>query len=372
MAPPFPVATLKEEALNLRAYFNSTGKAEWLWVRVQEYLQISSYGGAFLHSNMKALNLDLELLEVPQQQIHYKSKGFQPTEAEPWMDHTLESRALLSMVVTCLKSKPLKAPQKSAALNMFLTLAKVTVAKVHELGSVPSPPFVTMVAPNGSYQMGYLIFSRQGLCEGWQALFGKMPGGHLLWAKLAQGEWRGHKLSSPWEQAKVEDIAAFLLHLAANPKVKMGGQVLWDCIGKGALPNFIFFIAECLETYANFLTKQKLEELPALKTKKGFSRKNSDHVNKFMLLDRVKQERLHRYRVAKTHCNLISQHCRLMKQEAYLTTVLYEQRTSSAFQGMPSRSQWPGTLPTMEEWRPSCGWSTVWRRSWPATCCVSL
>ena len=84
-------------------------------------------------------HLDLELLEVPQQQIHYKSKGFQPTEAEPWMDHTLESRALLSMVVTCLKSKPLKAPQKSAALNMFLTLAKVTVAKVHDWVQYPAP-----------------------------------------------------------------------------------------------------------------------------------------------------------------------------------------------------------------------------------------
>ena len=161
--------------------------------------------------------------------------------------------------------------------------------------------------------------------------------------------------------------------LGCQPKGQDGGAGSLGLHWQGCLAQLhLLHSRKCLETYANFLTKQKLEELPALKTKKGFSRKNSDHVNKFMLLDRVKQERLHRYRVAKTHCNLISQHCRLMKQEAYLTTVLYEQRTSSAFQGMPSRSQWPGTLPTMEEWRPSCGWSTVWRRSWPATCCVSL
>lgn len=43
--PGFKVATLKEEGLELRAYFNSNDNAEWLWGRIQAGLDIGSYGG---------------------------------------------------------------------------------------------------------------------------------------------------------------------------------------------------------------------------------------------------------------------------------------------------------------------------------------
>ena len=90
------------------------------------------------------------------------------------------------------------------------------------------------------------------------------------------------------------------------------------------------FLAGCMDAFASSLTHLPLDELPVLKTKSGFARKSSDQTNKLLVLDRVKKERLHRWRIAKTHCNLISEHCKLMKAEAYLSTVLHDRISAEA------------------------------------------
>lgn len=331
---PFPVATVKEGLLNLRAYLNTQGRAEWLWARVQAFLGIGGYGGTFLASNKAALMEDMELCEIPQEQLHYKPKGYQGSLEEPWKDHTLESRCLLSLSLTCLKCKPLKLEQKEKALQLFLSLTSFAFHNAAKAGQLPPWPHVCMYAPNGSPAMGYLIFTKHGLCESWNELVEKVPAAQALWGKLSQVDWRGHRLSSPLTHAKIQDIAAFLLHLATNPKLKMNRQIVWEVAGRSVLPNLIFFIGECLEVYAKALSQEPLQELPPLKTKQGFARKSSDHINKFMVLDRVRKERLHRWRVAKTHSNLISEHFQMMKKEAYLASVLHDAATNKAFHGL--------------------------------------
>ena len=331
---PFPVATVKDAGLNLRAYLNTQGKPEWLWARVQEFLGIKSYGGSFLQSNKEPLQGDMEQLEVPKDQMHYKPKGYEGTESEPWKDHTLESRALLSLLVTCLKSKPLKPEQKDKAFRMFLLLATTSYAKAHSLGELPAFPHVAVTAPTGRLQMGYLTFNMQGLCESWGSLMHTMPAAESLWGKLTTKPWRGYQLSSSWAHPRMDDLLAFLLHLAASPKMRLGGQVLWETMGKGVLPSMMVFLAGCMDAFASSLTHLPLDELPVLKTKSGFARKSSDQTNKLLVLDRVKKERLHRWRIAKTHCNLISEHCKLMKAEAYLSTVLHDRISAEAFSGV--------------------------------------
>lgn len=66
---PFPVATIKDNNINLRAYFNQQGNAEWLWPRIQDALGIGGYGGSFLQTNKAAVAADMALLEVPGEQI---------------------------------------------------------------------------------------------------------------------------------------------------------------------------------------------------------------------------------------------------------------------------------------------------------------
>ena len=331
---PFPVATIKDGNLNLRAYFNQQGVAEWLWPRIQANLGIGGYGGAFLQANKTSLLADMGMLEVPEGQLHYKPKGYQGTEAEPWKDHTLEGRALLALLVTAVKSKPLKAEQKEKAVKLFVALANIATTKAHELQKVPVFPPSTVCAPDGSFKVAYIQVNQHGQCEGWGAALNFIPAAQKLWDKLAGTAWKGHLLTSHWRSPKLEDVVVFLLRLASNPKYKAGGQVLWESLGKGVLPNLMVFVSGCLEVHAEALTQMPLEELPVLKSKRGFTRKASDQVNKILVLDRVKNERLHRWRVARTHKNLISAHCKMMKQEAYLTTVLHEDMSSKAFKGV--------------------------------------
>ena len=94
-------------------------------------------GGTFLKANMDALVNECLELQVPPEQIHYKQKGYQPSEAEPWKQHTVETRALFVLLITCLKSKPLKSHTKQRAVQMFLACARVAFSFASRQGLVP-------------------------------------------------------------------------------------------------------------------------------------------------------------------------------------------------------------------------------------------
>ena len=337
---PFPVATISNVGDGLRAYFNTNGRAEWLWSRVQSCLTIGSYGGKFLADHMDGILSEMDMCQVPQEQLHYKKKGYKPPGKEPWTEHTLESRALLALLGMTVKCRQLKAENKEKALGLLLTLASIVVPKAHEQGGVPNFPHATAVAPDGSLKVAMLAITPQCLCQDWGTLMEVVPGAQAMWAKLSSpgAAFRKHPLSSPWSYAKLDDIITFLLYLNSNPSLRMGGQNLWTAIGLGVWPNLVFFLGECLELYANQLTTKPLQELPLLKTKKGFARKSSDHINRMMLLNRIKKERLHRWRVARTHANLVTEHCRLMKMEAYLMSVLHDREAAPVFAGVKQLS----------------------------------
>ena len=330
--PPFPVATVLQLGLNLRAYFNATGHAEWLWSRVQDFLQIESYGGKFLKVHLKALAEDMTLLEIPEGEVKYKQKGYQGTPQEPWVEHTMLSRALLTVPITCLKSKPLKPVQKERAVRLFLALGEVSLQHALSDGPMPSLPDVGHTNDEGVFTVVTLSFSKELICQEWALVLEGHKGCQQLWSKLATTEWRGRSISSPWQYATFKDICVFLLYLATNPTLRMAGRNLWLNLGLAVLPGLIFFLGACLEGYAKHLAQQKVVELPVLRTKKGFSRKHSDSMNKFLVLERVKAERLHRWRVGKTHCNLISSHCKMLKKEGYLMCVLHDAACKEAFQ----------------------------------------
>ena len=106
------------------------------------------------------------------------------------------------------------------------------------------------------------------------------------------------------------------------------------------MTSFLHFFSTCLEEYAKELATQPLSELPVMRTKQGHARKSfsSDGLNKALLLQRLKKERLHRWRIAKTHSNLVPQHCVLMKREPYLMSVLYDERVANEFAGVKQLS----------------------------------
>ena len=339
----FPVATLKDSHVNLRAYFNSQGYAEWLWSRVQDYLGIQTYGGKYLSANMTALQADLATLGNPPSQIHYKEKGYVPSVAEPWKEHTLEPRALLSCLLTSLKAKQGKAEIKNQALKLLLLLSEIASKNVIGTTSLPPWPSATVTAKDGSSKMIQVQFSKYTTCvAGWAEAMQECPAAQALWDKLStlSSSWKNQQLSTHWTQAALKGILCFLLHLATHPKLKMGGQVLWEAMGCTTLTSFLHFFSTCLEEYAKELATQPLSELPVMRTKQGHARKSfsSDGLNKALLLQRHKKERLHRWRIAKTHSNLVPQHCVLMKREPYLMSVLYDERVANEFAGVKQLS----------------------------------
>ena len=338
----FPVATITQDHVNLRAYFNRLGQAEWLWPRVQDYLGTTTYGGRYLKSNMPQIKDDMQLFGVPESQLHYKAQGYQPPEGEPWKEHTLESRWLLSFLITCLKAKQAKADVKENALKLFLALAGIALRKGISSNNLPSWPHVTVTALDGSSRRIQLTFNKFSLCQaGWAEAMQECLGAQSHWAGMSQSEsWRSFQITSQWQHAKLEDILAFLLHLSTQPKLKVGRQVLWAALGYTTLCSMLFFVGGALEIYAKGMSSQPVEELPIMKTGKGFVRKSSrsDSINKVVLLQKLKHERLHRWRIAKTHANLVSEHCTLMKREAYLMSVLYEEKTSTSFAGVKQLS----------------------------------
>lgn len=329
--PGFKVATLKEEGLQLRAYFNESDRAEWLWGRVQAQLGIESYGGAFLKANMDALVRDCVTLQVPCGQIHYKQKGYQPTEREPWRQHTLESRALLCLVVTCLKSKPLKSCAKQKALQAILAVTRASFNCAARQGVVPHLQ-VHCYDREGMSQLVDIFFNEAGQCIGWSNVMQHRPV-KAFWAKVSGMSWKGQVMKCPkkYDSATLSDIMLFLLYLATNPSTKSCGEMLWETLGQQLLTSFICFLGENLEKLANELTHQPLEELPILTTRKGYTRKDSDPINKFIILERVQGEKVMRWRVAKTHKTLISQHCTMMKMEPYLETALHYEECKKHF-----------------------------------------
>ena len=330
----FGVATIKALGSGLRAYFNVAGRAEWLWNRVQQILGIKTYGGKFLADHRHRLQTEMEFCQIPESQLHYKPRGYVPSEEEPWSDHTLESRALLALLAMTVKCKQIKPEPKAQALQLFTCLVSIALPKALELDEMPDFPRATSVNKLGEPRSTVLKVSKQNLCQDWKTLMEHIPEAQTVWETLLGKDWLTSRLSSPWQFAKLDDIAMFLLYLGANPALKVKHVTLWEAIGLETWPNLIGFPGECLEVYARDLSKQGLEELPPLTTSKGFARKGSDKVNQLLVLDRVKAERLHRWRMARTHSNLIGQHCRLMKQEAYLASVLHDQQSAIAFTGV--------------------------------------
>ena len=221
---PFPVATVKDAGLNLRAYLNTQGKPEWLWARVQEFLGIKSYGGSFLPIKQRTLTRG-----------HGTAGGAKRPDAlqtqrvwRHWVWTLERSYIGIQGLVESLGHLPeiqaLEAWAKGQGLSNVPAAGHNIYAKAHSLGELPAFPHVAVTAPTGRLQMGYLTFNMQGLCESWGSLMHTMPAAESLWGKLTTKPWRGYQLSSSWAHPRMDDLLAFLLHLAASPKRDLVGK----------------------------------------------------------------------------------------------------------------------------------------------------
>ena len=73
---PFNVATFQDVAQ--RAYFEDGHEPEWLFSRVHSYVGAKTEAGRMLRNNKAAIQQELEELQVPSSEFHYR--GQQPEQ----------------------------------------------------------------------------------------------------------------------------------------------------------------------------------------------------------------------------------------------------------------------------------------------------
>lgn len=306
---PFKVATLKE--CEQRAYINSNGAAEWLFSRAHAFCQIAKDPGRYLRTNKAVIQSEIVMFEVADSQFHYRGVGTDTAvdacgvpAQDGWKDHTLESRALLVVLL---------------AMNLLLHL----VGEAFKMVDLSQPFMAMLIGQDGRMHSRELKFSAQTMCHTWGEFLRLCPGAAALWKRLTERCWLNRCISSSADSATFADIWFFVAYLYTHQKLKLLRQTLWLCLGKPFLVQLIWRTGNCLEEVALRASAEALSMLPALRTKTGFVRRLADPVNKLLLLFKLRKEKQHRRRVASTHDELGGATTRMVVFEAYLDCLLH-------------------------------------------------
>ena len=328
---PFKVATLAD--VEQRAYITSAGCAEWLFSRVHSFCQIGTEPGKFLRSNKTSIEAELQVLQVPVEQFHYRGQDEPQAEGPGWKDHTFESRALLVMLLLVMKNRALKAPSKAKALKLLLAFAEKAFARMD-----CSQPFMALItSKDGILHSQELSFSSQGLCQSFAVLWGHCPGAAALWKKLQARCWLNRCIVSSPDSTSFLDCWFFVAYLYCHQKLKVLGQNIWLCFGQSFLTELLWRTGNSLCQVAVQASNDALKVLPTLRTKAGHIRKAADPVNKMLLLFKLRKEKQHRRRVAGTHDELGGKTGRMIHFENYLDCLLHLKALQAGFSGAPKQ-----------------------------------
>ena len=324
---PWKVATIPE--VRLRAYLRENdGTPEWIWARIHAFLEIKTDAFKFLKTNLEGLGEFLQEVQVDPGEVRYNiGKVIQP--GRQWKDHSLESRALFGFCCWTLRNKPLKEHVKTKAFSLMQTLAELSVQKGLDLGSINIHGMI--IDRSGSLQYENLQLVQSKAVKNLEKLLAHCPGANTLWRKLRGEIWHGQSMSTATDHASVKDLMFFLAYLQAHPTLHMGQQNLYLCFAKLMLPTLINQLGFWLDGIATDLTNESLQKLPTLKSKYGNVSKAMGPVNRMLLLNKIKAEKIHRRRVGKSHSDLQPAESTWARHEHYLDTVLH----SRALQSFP-------------------------------------
>ena len=204
---PFKVATLTD--VGQRAYINAAGKAEWVFARVHAHCKITQEPGRLLRLNQESIANELQGLQVPADQFHYKNiEEIRGSDAH-WKDHTLESSALLVVLLWICKNRGLKAHAKMKSMALALDL----LMKAFQFAGAHKPIMMMLTKPDGVLASNEQKFSDQGLCQTWGQFLRKCPGAADLWHKLGTRCWLNRCIASSADNALVSDIFFFLAYI---------------------------------------------------------------------------------------------------------------------------------------------------------------
>ena len=322
--PTFQVATWKSGGLNLRAFL-SDGRPQWIYERIHKQLHSKREGGKYLRENLESLKTFLAECGVPSKELGYKSATFKPTDVEPWHDHTVSSRALLGVIFYQMSIRRADAAAKQAALSLLHKL----VAQLP--GIAARPVGLCLENGDGDIQRVEVAFSLQGVTQDWWTLLQLNSAALCIWGKLQNQPWCGHIVTSAGHSSTIQDILFFLCYLVAHQREEVDQCSPYHTAGRLILPDMFVWLGCLLDAEAVALAQGPLQELPMLKTLQGGHKKRADKCNQFILMNKLKEMKCNRRKVAATHNELAPKHGDLVEREAHTTVALYNAKVSKTF-----------------------------------------
>eukprot|EP00438_Fugacium_kawagutii_P019946 Skav209629 [mRNA] locus=scaffold4224:82940:87399:+ [translate_table: standard] len=331
---PYKVGTIKD-GLNQRVYWDEEGggEPEWLWGRAHEYCKVAIHASKMLSSNRESILTEFRRFEVPDAELHYRQLKEQQERVKKnmWKEHTLDSRGLLVLLLWCMKNRALSSQSKRLALTLAQELIQLGLVFAATYGAVTW--MCSAPTNNDELHQVLLQFSQQGVTHNWADVLRAFQPALNLWKKLQMTTWMDYCLCSSPESATIKDIFFFISYIAAHPSLKVLGKNMLNTFGKLVGAQLFFHAGSWLTSYAKHRCTLAMEALPLSRSRAGVLRRALDPVNRMLLLAKLKHEKLHRARIARTHDELAPKHLRLIRYEAYLEVFLYAQLLQKCFKG---------------------------------------
>eukprot|EP00438_Fugacium_kawagutii_P036662 Skav236023 [mRNA] locus=scaffold1524:87232:91566:- [translate_table: standard] len=284
-----------------------------------------------LSSNRDSILTEFSRFEVPDAELHYRQRDEQQERQKKhmWKEHTLNSRGLLVLLVWSIRNRALSVQSKKLAMNLGKALIQLGLAYAAASGAVTW--MCSAPTNNGQLHQVFLQFSDQGVTHNWSSVLEAFQPALNLWKKLQRNTWLGYCICSSPESATIQDIFFFICYVSAHPALKMFGNNMLNTFGKVVGAQMFLHAGAWLADYAKHLCTLAMEALPMSRSRAGVLRRALDPVNRMLLLAKLKNEKIHRARIAKTHDELTPKHLRMLRYEAYLEVFLYAQILRKCF-----------------------------------------
>ena len=250
--------------------------------------------------------------------------------------HTVETRALLVLLVQLTARKRYATGLKRAAVTMCSELVRDAFAASGQ----PMEQHVVFQGRQGPVQCRFAVDSC-GVTESLAFLSESRPPLAKRYKRLMESGWHGFRLTSPLIRATMQDILVFCMWSYVH---RSDGNIWAEVCGP--LFNCVVFLAGM--TVERFVIQELAarppDAAPIMRTMSGHSRRLS-RINKLILLRRMRSQRRNRGETMRTHVDLTTKSTNLVAREQTLETCLYVQ---NLVQAMASTRQ------VMVAWDASC------------------
>ena len=183
----------------------------------------------------------------------------------------------------------------------------------------------TIWGDDGTFHQNNVEFDT-GIANGLGMLFAFSSKARAVWGQLSRSGWQQHKISTALETASITDLIFFLIYVKGH----QSRSDLWVTVGQHLFPQLLFLVGQALDNYASELADQPLEPAPLLKSRSGNCRR-IPLVNKYILLQRLKKNRLHRKQIMQSHSDLVPADADLIRNEPLLESGLYLAKLKETF-----------------------------------------